>query len=128
MPLYRRNLFLVISPTPHCHVQVLEGSSAYAALCSVTLLWYWPVHGRLVSPSHRNMAAIPEKPALHPLTNYDRGALILIIAYSFVFITVIAASIRFGLAWRNRLHLKRDDFSFAAAVVSENLVACGVHC
>ena len=69
------------------------------------------------------MAAIPDKPALHPLTADDRGALILIIAYSFVFITVIAASIRFGLAFRHRLHLKKDDFSFAAAVVSENPVA-----
>lgn len=64
------------------------------------------------------MAAVPNKPALHPLTSDDRGSLIIIIAYTFIFITVLAASIRFGLAWHNRLYLKKDDATFAGGVVS----------
>jgi hypothetical protein len=67
------------------------------------------------------MAAIPDRPALHPLTADDRGSLIIIIAYTFICITVLAAAIRFGLAWSHRLRLKRDDFSFAAGVVRMNL-------
>ncbi|KAK7182293.1 hypothetical protein DPSP01_007004 [Paraphaeosphaeria sporulosa] len=63
------------------------------------------------------MAAVPNKPALHPLTSDDRGSLIIIIAYSWIFITVLAAGIRFGLAWSNRLHLKKDDGTFALGVV-----------
>lgn len=68
------------------------------------------------------MAAIPSKPALHPLTGDDRGALIVIIAYSWIFITVLAAGIRFGLAWSNRLHLKKDDGTFALGVVRKVLI------
>lgn len=63
------------------------------------------------------MAAVSSKPALHPLTPDDRGSLIIIIAYSWIFITVLAAGIRFGLAWSNRLHLKKDDGTFALGVV-----------
>ncbi|KAF2438836.1 hypothetical protein P171DRAFT_477166 [Karstenula rhodostoma CBS 690.94] len=63
------------------------------------------------------MTAVPHKPALHPLTSEDRGALIIIIAYSWICITVLAAVIRFGLAWTNRLHLKKDDGTFALGVV-----------
>ncbi|KAJ4286695.1 hypothetical protein N0V90_012947 [Kalmusia sp. IMI 367209] len=61
------------------------------------------------------MAATP-KPPLHPLTADDRGAIIIIIAYAWIFITALAAAIRFGLAWSNRLHLKKDDFAFALGV------------
>ena len=68
------------------------------------------------------MAAIPDRPALHPLTSDDRGSLIIIIAYTFICITVLAAAIRFGLAWSHRLRLKRDDFTFATGVVRMNVL------
>ncbi|KAF1970897.1 hypothetical protein BU23DRAFT_600631 [Bimuria novae-zelandiae CBS 107.79] len=63
------------------------------------------------------MAAVPTKPPLHPLTADDRGSIIIIIAYTFIFITVLATVIRFGLAWRHRLHLKKDDVSFAIGAI-----------
>ena len=66
------------------------------------------------------MAATP-KPPLHAVTADDRGAIIIIIAYAWIFITALAAAIRFGLAWHNRLHLKKDDFAFALGVVSTSL-------
>lgn len=61
------------------------------------------------------------KPALHPLTADDRGSLILIVAYGWIFITAIVTVIRFGLAWNRRLRFKVDDGTFVVGAVSTSL-------
>lgn len=55
---------------------------------------------------------------LHRLTKDDRGPIIVIVAYSWIFITALVAVIRFGLAWRQRLRFKIDDGTFLLGVVS----------
>lgn len=66
------------------------------------------------------------QPALHPLTADDRGSLILIVAYGWIFITSLVAAIRFGLAWSHKLRFKVDDTTFVIGAVSPSFTWLGV--
>ncbi|OCK78965.1 hypothetical protein K432DRAFT_355802 [Lepidopterella palustris CBS 459.81] len=54
---------------------------------------------------------------LHKLTAEDRGSIIIISAYSWVFVTTIIAIIRFGFAINQKLKFKLDDLIFAIAAL-----------
>jgi hypothetical protein len=58
------------------------------------------------------------KAPLHRLTKDDRGPIILIVAYSWVFISTLVAVVRFGLARVRRLQFKNDDGTFLLGTVS----------
>ena len=48
----------------------------------------------------------------------DRGSVVIIVAYTWVAISVVVSIIRFGLAWRQRQRFKLEDATFLLGVVS----------
>lgn len=58
------------------------------------------------------------KQPFHRLTGDDRGPIIIIVAYSWIFVTFIIAIIRFSLAWKQRLRFQVDDGAFLLGAVS----------
>jgi hypothetical protein len=54
----------------------------------------------------------------HRLSADDRGPIIIIVAYSWIFITLIVATVRFSLAWKQRLRFQIDDGTFLLGAVS----------
>ncbi|KAF2192734.1 hypothetical protein K469DRAFT_654560 [Zopfia rhizophila CBS 207.26] len=54
---------------------------------------------------------------LHRLRSDDRGPIVVIVAYSWIFVSSIAASIRCGIAGNQRLRFKVDDATFLLGVV-----------
>jgi hypothetical protein len=55
---------------------------------------------------------------LGKLTDDNRGPIVIISAYSWVFVTVIIAIIRFGLVIHQKLGFNLDDVTFSLATVS----------
>ena len=55
---------------------------------------------------------------LDRLTDDNRGPIVIISAYSWVFVTLIIATIRFGLIIHQKLELNLDDLTFSLATVS----------
>jgi hypothetical protein len=62
-----------------------------------------------------------EKEPLHRLSKADRGAIIIIVAYTWIVIATIVTGIRFGLAWTTKTGFKLEDGTFALGVVSDLL-------
>jgi hypothetical protein len=55
---------------------------------------------------------------LDKLTDDNRGPIVIISAYSWVFVTLIIAVIRFSYAIHQRLEFNFDDLTFSLATVS----------
>jgi hypothetical protein len=53
----------------------------------------------------------------HRLSADDRGPIIIIVAYSWIFITFIVAAVRFTLAWKQKLRFQTDDGTFLLGAV-----------
>ncbi|KAF2467216.1 uncharacterized protein BDR25DRAFT_305654 [Lindgomyces ingoldianus] len=53
---------------------------------------------------------------LHRLSKDDRGPIVIIIAYSWIFVLSLVVLIRFGIAVNQRLRFKVDDFTFVLGV------------
>ncbi|KAF2709736.1 hypothetical protein K504DRAFT_347471, partial [Pleomassaria siparia CBS 279.74] len=63
---------------------------------------------------------------LHRLSTDDRGSIIIIVAYSWIFITVIVGVIRFTQTWKQKLSFRVDDSTFLLGAVSAFAVVSSV--
>ena len=57
-------------------------------------------------------------PPFHRLSPDDRGPIVIIVAYTWIFVSSIVAVIRLGIAYSQRIRFKVDDGTFLLGVVS----------
>jgi hypothetical protein len=54
---------------------------------------------------------------LHRITPTDRGPILIIVAYSLIFVTILILLVRFGSAYQRGLRFRIDDGTYLLATV-----------
>jgi hypothetical protein len=66
------------------------------------------------------MHATTSSPPLKGMSPADRGGVVLVSAYSWACLSIVAASARFAIMWIRKVQPEADDASFGAALVCRN--------